>query len=174
MRRYDEPIAVRRGLVAGQEAPEQFLWRGKLWMVREIVCHWVETGAWWEQSGVVALLGIGVGAGPGASASRGADLLGEREVWRVEEARGRVAARAARLPGRASQRLDQAQDPLRPPSGPSGEAPSRQSAVPSFEPSTEAPSDAPSEPLAQSWGYGVFEIGFAWADGQWRMIGSID
>ena len=59
MRRYDEPIEVRRGLVAGQEAPAQFLWRDRLWMVRDVISHWVETGAWWEQAGVAALLGVG-------------------------------------------------------------------------------------------------------------------
>ena len=59
MRRYDEPIEVRRGLVAGQEAPEQFIWRDRLWVVRDIVSHWVETGAWWEQAGIAALLGVG-------------------------------------------------------------------------------------------------------------------
>lgn len=104
MRRYDEPIAVRRGLVGGEEAPEQFLWRGKLWVVREIVSHWVETGAWWEQSGVAALLGtsadpvgapVAVSAAAGTAASA-ADLLGERDLWRVEARRGKVAA--LRLP----------------------------------------------------------------------------
>ena len=59
MRRYDEPIEVRRGLVAGQEAPEQFIWRDRLWVVRDVVSHWVETGAWWDQEGIAALLGVG-------------------------------------------------------------------------------------------------------------------
>lgn len=116
MRTYDELIEVRRGLVAGQEAPEQFLWRGKLWVVRDVLSHWVETGAWWEQAGVAALLGVGAAStadragqtlgGPGAeggadsgtdteleaarSGRRGADLLAERDVWRVEAGHGRV------------------------------------------------------------------------------------
>lgn len=99
MRTYDEPIEVQRGLVAGQEAPEQFLWRGKLWVVRDILAYWVETGAWWEQDGVAALLGIGGGAKSRTAGvdsetvsdgRRGADLLGERDVWRVEAGRGRV------------------------------------------------------------------------------------
>lgn len=98
MRKYDELIEVRRGLVAGQEAPEQFLWRGRLWVVRDILAHWVETGAWWEQAGVAALLGVGGGtasAGGDLEAARsgrlGADLLGERDGWRVEAGRGRVS-----------------------------------------------------------------------------------
>jgi hypothetical protein len=55
-----------------------------LWQVREVVAHWVETGAWWarrtsSQSGE-----------PGGGVDT--DLLREREVWRVAAARGRVAA----------------------------------------------------------------------------------
>lgn len=92
MRIYDEPIDVRRGVVSGQEAPEQFIWRDKLWVVTAIVSHWVETGAWWQQAGVAELLGVA--AAPGdrwREAPSGADLLAERDVWRVEAARGRLA-----------------------------------------------------------------------------------
>ena len=55
MRRYDDPVEVRRGMVgpaAGGEGPEQFLWRGRLWKVRDVVAHWVETGPWWQSAGV--------------------------------------------------------------------------------------------------------------------------
>lgn len=82
MRRYDDPVEVRTG---AEEDPEQFLWRGRLWQVREVVAHWVETGAWWSRPAA------GVGSGPGGA---GADLLREQEVWRVTAARGRVAALA--------------------------------------------------------------------------------
>lgn len=74
MRRYDDPVEVRRG---ADEDPEQFLWRGRLWQVRDVVAHWVETGAWW------------------ARRTPETDLLREREVWRVAAARGRVAATSA-------------------------------------------------------------------------------
>ncbi len=94
MRRYDELIEVRRGLVAGQEAPEQFIWRDRLWVVRDVVSHWVETGAWWDQAGIAALLGVGVegpeGSGGVTAVPLGADLLAESERWRVEAYRGRV------------------------------------------------------------------------------------
>ena len=73
MRRYDDLIDVRRGIVAGHDAPEQFVWRGRLWVVRELIAHWVKTGAWWEQS-------------------EARDLLAESEVWRVEAGRGKAAA----------------------------------------------------------------------------------
>ena len=88
MRSYDEIIEVRRGLVAGQEVPAQFIWRDRLWVVQEIVSYWVETGAWWEQSGVAALFGIG-DSGSTTVTTACSDLLGEREYWRVDAARGR-------------------------------------------------------------------------------------
>ncbi|WP_203335231.1 DUF6504 family protein [Nocardioides limicola] len=69
MRKYDDPVDVRRG----GDGPEQFLWHGRLWKVREVIAHWVETGAWWQAA---------VGAeGP-------VDLVAERELWRVEAGRG--------------------------------------------------------------------------------------
>ncbi len=66
MRQYDDPVEVRRGETDG---PEQFLWRGRLWKVRAVVAHWVETVPWWQAS-----------AGP-------SDLVAERELWRVEAGR---------------------------------------------------------------------------------------
>jgi len=71
MRRYDDPVEVRRGQTEG---PDQFLWRGRLWKVRAVLAHWVETGPWWQQA---------------AETERGADLVAERELWRVEAGRGR-------------------------------------------------------------------------------------
>jgi hypothetical protein len=98
MRRYDDTIEVRRGLVNGTEAPEQFLWRGRLWLVHDVMAHWVETGAWWEQDQVRLLLGTdeagGSGGSGGSACSGGSDLLGEREVWRVGAASGREGFRA--------------------------------------------------------------------------------
>jgi hypothetical protein len=97
MRRYDDPVDVRRGMVDGSEGPEQFLWRGRLWKVHAVVAHWVETGAWWEAAGARAVLGTDeatadeVGSG-GAALSVLPDLTAEREVWRVEASRGRISA----------------------------------------------------------------------------------
>ena len=115
MRRYDDPVDVRRGQVAGAgsggggrhgagtldlvEGPEQFLWRGRLWKVSAVVAHWVETGAWWQSSGVHAVLGHDQPDGerdhdgdrPGTST----DLSAEREVWRVEADRGMSSAQLA-------------------------------------------------------------------------------
>ena len=91
MRRYDDPVEVRRGMVratgggGGTEGPAQFLWHGRLWQVRSVLAHWVETGPWWtgrEAGSVVA------GEEDGDVLTAPADLLGERELWRVEAARG--------------------------------------------------------------------------------------
>lgn len=103
MRRYDDPVDVRKGMVDGAEGPEQFLWRGRLWKVQAILAHWVETGAWWDSAGARAVLGTEVQAGAGAesrSASAPAggrlsvlpDLTAEREIWRVEASRGRFVS----------------------------------------------------------------------------------
>lgn len=84
MRRYDDPVETRMGLVSGVEGPEQFLWRGRLWKVRSVVAHWVETGPWWQSTGARAVIGSDdAGGGPSS-----VDLLGERELWRVEAGRG--------------------------------------------------------------------------------------
>lgn len=103
MRKYDDPVEVRRGLVPGpggpQEGPEQFLWRGRLWKVCDVTAHWVETGAWWRSRGAGAVLGVDEETSrAGAVAVEdppSLDLLAEREVWRVEAARGLAAARNA-------------------------------------------------------------------------------
>lgn len=95
MRRYDDPIEVRKGWIgpaqAGIEGPEQFLWRGRLWKVREVIAHWVETGPWWTTSAAQAVIGAeeatSEGAGP-VPDLRVLDLLDEREIWRVEAGPG--------------------------------------------------------------------------------------
>ena len=95
MRRYDDPVEVRKG---PEESPEQFLWRGKLWKVRAVLAHWVETGSWWQSADARAVLGTDDDTGDTAPSlveegalapvtrpgARTGDLLGERELWRVE------------------------------------------------------------------------------------------
>lgn len=95
MRLYDDPVEVRRGETEG---PEQFLWRGRLWKVREVLAHWVETAPWWQSSGARAVIGSD-DAGATLTASpptAGADLLVERELWRVEAGRGSGATGSER------------------------------------------------------------------------------
>jgi len=94
VRRYDDPVEVRRGWVEGPghrgEGPEQFLWRGRLWKVRSVLAHWVETGPWWQTPGVQAVIGTDDTPSDGPEPARlpGGDLLVERELWRVEAGRG--------------------------------------------------------------------------------------
>ncbi|MGH3347836.1 MAG: DUF6504 family protein [Nocardioides sp.] len=99
MRRYDDPVEVRRGWVEGPgrqavggpaarvEGPEQFLWHGRLWKVRAVLAHWVETGPWWQAPGVQAVIGTD-DPRPEPPRQAGGDLLVERELWRVEAGRG--------------------------------------------------------------------------------------
>jgi hypothetical protein len=150
MRRYDEPIEVRRGLVAGQEAPEQFIWRDRLWVVRDIVSHWVETGAWWEQSGIAALLGVGAeaaatsGSAPPAGESGvplGAELLAEVDMWRVEAFRGR---------------------------------PRRRDALRRTTHETDCVDESPDAEADDGLTYGVFDLAFDWTQAGWRLVGCVD
>ena len=81
MRQYDDPVEVRRGEA---EDPDQFLWRGRLWKVRAVVAHWVETGPWWQGGSE----GGSDGGSDGAQSRTITDLVAERELWRVEAGRG--------------------------------------------------------------------------------------
>jgi hypothetical protein len=120
MRRYGDLVDVRRGMVGGIEAPEQFVWRQRLWVVCAVIGQWVETGTWWEQAPVRSLLGTE--PDPSADGPRSCELLAEREMWRVEAARGRSAYSASWSAG---------------------------------------------------W-CGVFDLAFAWQEGQWRLVHALD
>lgn len=50
-RRHADEIEVRRR----DEMPEQFLWRSRLYLVREVLEHWFEAGAWWASGAALAL-----------------------------------------------------------------------------------------------------------------------
>lgn len=96
MRRYDDPVEVRKGMIGdprtGVEGPAQFLWHGRLWVVREVVAHWVETGPWWSSAEARAVIGCSEETEqPGPT-----DLLPEREVWRVEAGPGMAGIRSGR------------------------------------------------------------------------------
>lgn len=78
MRRYDEPVQVRLSEGpdgthgGGGPVPDAFLWRNRLYVVREVLASWLEREAWWEQPA------------PGGRA------VPERTVWRVEAGAGRT------------------------------------------------------------------------------------
>lgn len=54
-------------------APEQFLWRGRLYRVTEVVAHWQERHPWWRAAAEQPLARVPLA----------------RQVWRVEASRGR-------------------------------------------------------------------------------------
>ena len=115
-RRYGDPVAVRPAEGASGAGPGSagfrpgvFLWRGRVYVVREVLGHWRERRAWWTGPAAQALHGDADGAGGARSAggaggsaggSTGGDSGGdstatatlevEREIWRVEASRGRV------------------------------------------------------------------------------------
>lgn len=79
-RTYADPIDVRRardpeldGSPPG-EGPAQFLWRGRLYVVRAVIAHWIESTTWW---------------GGSRRALEGPIPAHEHEVWRVEAQAGR-------------------------------------------------------------------------------------
>lgn len=60
----------------GSGAPEQFLWRGRLYRVIEVVDHWQERHPWWRAAVEQPLAQVPLA----------------RDVWRVEASRGRSSA----------------------------------------------------------------------------------
>jgi hypothetical protein len=58
MQQYDDPVEVRKGSTDwrsdhtqdSNERPEQFLWRGRLWQVREVLAHWRDDREVWRVS----------------------------------------------------------------------------------------------------------------------------
>ncbi len=109
VRRYDDLVEVRPA--PDGDRPGSFLWRGRLYVVRDVLGHWRERRAWWTSAAARAVHGDGGqtmggpepvsdgavsdgavsdGAVSGAAGAARAALAGEREVWRVEASRGWV------------------------------------------------------------------------------------
>ena len=93
MRTYGEVIDVRTATPPG--APEQFVWRGRLYLVREVLAQWVELGAWWALPRRVTVPSTAdatpwPGDEPARSVAADVGAV-EREVWRVEATAGRTA-----------------------------------------------------------------------------------
>ena len=152
MRSYGEVIDVRTARPSTTDdarpagAPEQFLWRGRIYLVRDVLAHWVELGAWWVAPGrpgrAAHLPGAPVEPGVvPAPRSVAADVGAiEREVWRVEAAPGRSASpgvydlvrdvpaasgpgQAASAPGQAAYGRPEPDDPDAPGMRPGGHRP---------------------------------------------------
>ncbi|WP_203417600.1 DUF6504 family protein [Kineococcus radiotolerans] len=96
VRRFSDEVHVRCG-ARGEEAgvPALFVWRGRLYVVREVLSRWRERSAWWEHAAVAAVHGDEAGGAGGAvTAVRPVLEIGdlEREVFRVEAGVGRAGA----------------------------------------------------------------------------------
>ncbi|MCW2777680.1 MAG: hypothetical protein JWN17_1405 [Frankiales bacterium] len=50
-RLHTDPVEVR----TRDDEPEQFLWRDRLYVVREVLARWTEAGSWWQGGAVRAL-----------------------------------------------------------------------------------------------------------------------
>jgi Family of unknown function (DUF6504) len=66
------------GLDAQGPSPSAFLWRGRLYIVRDVIGHWRERRAWWRDA-----------LDPDEQVAPQVCL--EQEVWRVEASPGRLA-----------------------------------------------------------------------------------
>lgn len=81
-RRYQEQVEVRLGTADEQEdgpqVPTQFLWRGRVHLVRAVQGRWSQRVPWWR-------------AASNAEDDGGAGGVLERQVWRVEASAGRAA-----------------------------------------------------------------------------------
>lgn len=84
----DEHVEVARS----DEAPEQFLLRGRLYLVRSVLARWTEPGGWrWSGPGAFAAE-VPAGAGHGVAVINSVPVdLADRELWRVEAAAGMSA-----------------------------------------------------------------------------------
>jgi hypothetical protein len=102
VRRYEEPIEVRSagqareaGAADAPGAPDAFVWRGRLYVVREVLEHWQERRPWWRDALETVASGTEAGDTPacGGAEPSGVVLAGarERQVWRVEASAGRMA-----------------------------------------------------------------------------------
>jgi hypothetical protein len=98
MRMYGDPVEVRPRSDQADE-PAAFLWRGRLYVVRDVLGHWRERSSWWSSPAARLVHGVGEGAPdhtepsePSHAHVRVADLAEEREVWRVNASPGRAYA----------------------------------------------------------------------------------
>ncbi|HET8988807.1 MAG TPA: DUF6504 family protein [Humibacillus sp.] len=76
-----EPAAGNDGDVCDPMQPEAFIWRGRLYVVREVLATWRERRAWWRE----ALDADDAQVRPGETLAAAAR---ERQVWRVEASPG--------------------------------------------------------------------------------------
>lgn len=119
-RLHADPVEVHTRTEPAGPVPDQFRWRGRRYVVLEVLARWTEAGGWWRGAAVTALTAgdaghrtdpvhrsvgataaasaTGAGGAAGATGATGAtgaagDLDdGERCWWRVEAGSGRASA----------------------------------------------------------------------------------
>lgn len=94
MRRYADPVEVRTTDGEGASPPAAFVWRGRLYLVRDVLGHWRERRSWWSSQAARLVHGEGAAREDAAGdlvagGQRVAELAEEREVWRVFASPGR-------------------------------------------------------------------------------------
>jgi hypothetical protein len=85
-RRYGGVVHVRLAEPEA-EGPSAFVWRERLYVVREVLGHWRARSSWWEGAGGRALHGE-VDAAPSAGVAAVSVLGADDEVWRVAASAG--------------------------------------------------------------------------------------
>jgi len=83
----NEPIAV----VLDEDVPVAFTWRGRSYVVREVLDHWRERRAWWRtalEAGDLVAEDLEervwrVAASPGRALATGVYDLGRSRAWRL-------------------------------------------------------------------------------------------
>ncbi len=70
------------------DQPAQFLWRGRLYVVRAVLARWTESGGWWRNAAVQA---VSSGDARGASVGPAGVDDDEQDWFRVEAGAGRAA-----------------------------------------------------------------------------------
>jgi len=86
-RRHADLIEVSTCAGPAGAVPAEFAWRGRHYLVREVLSRWTESGTWWRGAAVRAL-------------SNGVEAKGElddrpQQWWRVEADSGRLAPLSA-------------------------------------------------------------------------------
>ena len=89
-RRVTEPVDVHTRVEASGPVPDQFLWRGRLYVVREVLARWTESGSWWKGTSMSAVV-------TGEEIATTTLTVDDRSTqwWRVEADSGRLAALSA-------------------------------------------------------------------------------
>ena len=97
VRSYGDPVQVRESVDetaggAGGSRPQAFLWRGRFYVVRDVLAHWYERRAWWTEGAARAVHGEQEPGEKGHAPGSGPrHPSADREIWRVEASAGRHA-----------------------------------------------------------------------------------